>query len=77
MAETTGQEKIVKRLAEDGFGKLYKDYSGRNMYGKTCIGITTNDPDTLVEEAAFRGVKGAKQDNLGKGYIVYWPHIKG
>ena len=77
MAETTGQEKIIKRLVDDGFGKLYKDYSGRNMYGKTCIGITTNDPDTLIEEAASLGIRGAKRDNLGKGYIVYWPHIKG
>jgi len=71
----TEREKTIKKLADDGYGKLYEDYSGRNMYGDTCLGITTDDPDTLIEEAASRGIRGAKRDNLGKGYIVYWPSI--
>jgi hypothetical protein len=64
-------------LAKDGFGKVYEGYSGRDMYGETCLGIDTNDPNTLIEEATIRGVRGAVKDQLGKGYIIYWPHIKG
>jgi hypothetical protein len=64
----------IRKLAEDGFGEIYEDYSGRNMYGATCIGISTDNPDALIEEAASRGIKGAKKDNLGKNYIVYWPN---
>lgn len=67
---------IIRKIAEDGFGKIYEDYSGRGMYGKTCIGIYTDDPTRCIEEAASRGVRGAQRDNLGKEYIVYWPSIK-
>ena len=76
-AKQKSPAEIIRQLAKEGFGRVYEDYSGRNMYGETCLGIDTSDPDTLIEEAAFRGVRGAVKDNLGKGYIVYWPSIKG
>lgn len=68
---------IIKELANDGFGRIYEEYSGRHMYGKTCTGLYTDDPYKCIEEAASRGLRGALQDNLGKGYIVYWPNVKG
>jgi hypothetical protein len=67
---------IIKELVEEGLGRLYEGYSGRGMYGKNCYGITTSDPDFLIEEAVSKGLRGACRDNMGKEYIVYWPQVE-
>lgn len=69
------QIELIKELAEeeDGF-RLYEDYSGRGMYGARCYGVSCDDPTECIELAAAKGLRGAKWDNLGKGYIVYWPN---
>lgn len=69
---------------------LRDDYSGRCMYGKTCIGLDIDDMSTeqvcmelaifLVkedeEELAERLSQGIRTDSMGLGSIVYWPYIK-
>lgn len=55
---------------------LYENYSGRSMYGKKCVGITTNNPTMIIEQAAQFGILGAKLDSMGKDSIVYWPKIE-
>jgi hypothetical protein len=63
-----------QRLADAFHGEVREDYSGRCMYGKTCIGITV-DPcyaTKLIEEAAALGIKGSSRDNMGMQMIVYW-----
>lgn len=67
----------VRQVAAALEGSVRTDYSGRGMYGKTCYGITTEYPDTCVEDAASLGLRGAQRDSMGKRYIVYWPNIKG
>ena len=67
----------VAEICLDLGGKLRVDYSGRGMYGATCYGIVTDDPDACVEEAAARGIRGSKRDSMGRQAIVYWPHIAG
>ena len=55
---------------------LRENYSGRGMYGSTCYGIVTDDPDGLIERAVELGLKGARTDNMGLSTIVYWKNIK-
>lgn len=50
-------------------------YSGRGMFGRTCLGISADTYINIIELAAQKGVTGAKIDNLGMGYIVYWPRF--
>lgn len=35
----------------DGLGydaEVHEDYSGRGMYGRTCVGISTNAPGVVI-----------------------------
>ena len=66
---------IVESTAAAIGGDVTSSYSGRGMYGDTCYGIIHDDADDVIEEAASRGLCGAKTDNMVRKYIVYWPHI--
>jgi hypothetical protein len=65
---------------------VYKNYSGRGMYGKTCLGVVGSSDDLLkVVVAASRinpdlydehNMSELSQDNMGLDYIWYWRHIK-
>lgn len=74
----TQQEMIDKvvETADEVEGSITSSYSGRGMFGKTCYGITCNSMYECIEVAASKGLKGAKTDNMGRQYIVYWPHIQ-
>ena len=71
---------IVECLASEygvfGYDEPLRDnYSGRCMYGATCFGIVTDDPEGLIEAAIEAGLKGARTDSMGFDTIVYWPSI--
>lgn len=34
-----------------------------------------SQPGELLERGLFEEMGGARVDSLGKGYVVYWPHI--
>ena len=51
-------------------------YSGRGMYGKVCASINGKNPYAIIEEAASRGIRGARVDSLGLGSVVYWPTLE-
>ncbi|WP_309399971.1 hypothetical protein [Cerasicoccus maritimus] len=70
------QIEILNEVAENIGGEVYEGYSGRFMYGAKCYGIVCEEIVTCIEEAAEQGIKGAKYDNLGLQYIVYWPHLR-
>lgn len=75
----TNEEKIkvLRRIADaDDSMSFYDDYSGRGMYGQECVAIDTDYPNALIEQAASRGVMGARVDRMGRGYVVYWPSIQ-
>jgi len=67
-------EKIVKQVAEEVEGSVYAGYSGRGMFGKTCFGVVCENHVRCVEVAILHGLTGARYDNMGKDYIVYWPN---
>jgi hypothetical protein len=52
---------------------VYDNYSGRGAFGRKCLGISCDRFIPIIELAAQRGIKGAQYDQLGHGYIVYWP----
>lgn len=68
--------KILKDVADEVDGKFCDDYSGRWMFGKTCVGIICDNAYSCIEAAAAQGIRGARTDNMGRSYIVYWPSIK-
>ena len=70
------QIRIIEEVAVALGGRLHEDYSGRWMFGATCLGIVCADPQAAIEEAAARGLRDSSHDHMGKDYIVYWPHIK-
>lgn len=60
-----------------------RPYSGRGMFGKTCLAVTVDDLTGAAFDIRFRlGAHSheiwpngsAKWDNLGRGFIIYWPH---
>jgi hypothetical protein len=65
----------LEKLANDLGGRIYRGYSGRGMFGKSCVGIVCEDATECIESAAGLGIRGAKTDNMGKRMIVYWPSI--
>lgn len=63
-------------VANEVGGELWDNYSGRFMYGQKCYGIVCDEPIRCIEEAATQGITGARYDNMGLQYIVYWPRIR-
>lgn len=68
-----------------------EDYSGRGMYGRSCIAITCDNPlNTLCELFAYIvdsdddldgydvqcALGESKQDSMGMSSILYFPRLK-
>lgn len=68
-----------------------RSYSGRGMFGRSCIGIDLERGesavgaalkiaaacDTIEEvEYLYRALKDAREDSMGLGTIVYWPDME-
>ena len=70
----SNKEKI-QSVADEIAGHVRFDYSGRGMFGKTCLGITCDNANECLEVAGGHGLRGGKVDNMGRGWIVYWPSI--
>jgi len=75
-AEIINADKIetLRNVADEVGGKL-REYSGRGMYGAYCAGISCPNYIDCIEVAAEHGITGARYDQLGLKYIVYWPNI--
>ncbi|MBX3473079.1 MAG: hypothetical protein KF754_01705 [Planctomycetes bacterium] len=71
---TPEQFEALQDIAQQNDGRL-RSYSGRGMYGAQCLGITTEYPNSVIEDAGAAGIKGARQDSMGLKTIVYWPKI--
>ena len=46
------------------------------MYGASCWGIITDEPNELINAAIEKGLKSAYVDSLGLSTIVYWRWVK-
>lgn len=73
----------------DGY-KVYENYSGRDMFGRTCLGVIIKKGysymDFLVKLTQYLSdnniddtdleLEGADVDDLGLDTIVYFPRIE-
>jgi len=60
-------------------------YSGRGMFGRQCLSVTTEDgqdPISLLADLvsdcddtkeAARLLRGARTDSMGRETVIYWP----
>ena len=77
----------LKRFIEDA-GYETRSYSGRCMYGKSCIGFVTSDSEFYVGAAIVANIEDecdrfdlcevfhhAKVDSMGRDIIIYFPNI--
>ncbi len=65
----------VEKLAEAADTYVHYDYSGRGMYGATCAAVYTTDRYTAIELAVTFKLPRPKLDQMGKGWVAYWPSI--
>ena len=70
---------IQSILEENGF-ETYS-YSGRGMYGKSCLAITVSHPNKMFNIGVILGENmddasdiEVKYDNLGMDYVLYFPY---
>ena len=63
----------------EGLGYKTQCYSGRGMYGKSCLGVyiqrDVGSVWTLAQELGQQDciVDQPRSDNIGEDTIVYWP----
>lgn len=72
--ETPDLAKAVQNLARE-IGEQAQPYSGRGMFGRECWAISCRDTDNVISYRREYNLPKPHIDNLGKGYIVYWPEI--
>jgi hypothetical protein len=75
---------IIEEAAGNYDGEI-TEYSGRSMYGKTCLGITLDDFRKIAEmlvyiagddhDLATMLANGLTLDSMGRSMIAYWPTI--
>lgn len=78
---TMGQ---ARKVAEQSGTTLHPNYSGRFMYGATCVGFSGDNThtvalalvDVLGMDAARAMTEGVLTDSLGLGTIVYYMGIE-
>jgi hypothetical protein len=74
--EKTLKNEIVNKAREMEL-EIRSNYSGRWMFGETCLGVVGSmlALDTLLSEVKG-SAKGLKKDSMGLEYIYYWPELK-
>ena len=87
----TVEEAKKNFVNENNQYELYENYSGRCMFGRTCLGVIVQQNDSFmdfiikltkylddndVDDVDFK-LEGATYDNLGLDTIVYFPNIGG
>lgn len=69
---------VLEIVEAEGFD-VRLEYSGRGMYGRKCLGITTDNMGDmfvlgqLLHEHDWMGRPST--DSMGRSAIVYWPSV--
>ncbi len=84
MASTELSTKLIEALEEGGWE--VRSYSGRGMFGRTCVSVRDGDEKASAWDIAkhlFSAYDGAfdrlpepSQDQLGLGIVLYWPRYE-
>lgn len=66
-------------------GYEWREYSGRGMYGRKCVGVTLSDASDLFalgagladycDEESLPYFPNPTTDSMGRGIIAYWPRF--
>ena len=85
----TVEEAIRSYVDENEQCEIYENYSGRGMFGRSCLGVVIKQGYSFmdfiinltkymdnngVEDTDF-SLEGASYDSLGLDTIVYFPNI--
>lgn len=79
----------IQRFCEENGYSFREDYSGRGMFGKTCVGIAVDSQESyriiaeLVQELivyydfddTVHALGNICSDSLGLGTIIYFPKV--
>lgn len=70
--------RLIEALESEGYDP--SSYSGRGMYGKSCVAVRNvtvwEIAKTLFTEeydGEFDDLPEPQQDQLGRGIVLYWP----
>ena len=67
---------MANSLIDNGYSaSVYNQYSGRGMYGNTCMGIV-GDRDAIYTVCDNHNFRYGNTDNLGYDTIMYWQGIE-
>jgi hypothetical protein len=70
-------QKLIDALQNAGYKP--RSYSGRGMFGKTCVGVSLDSESDLWymtrELIDIDGLHAPHTDSLGLGIIAYWPRV--
>lgn len=85
-------EESIRNFVDENEGyEIYENYSGRGMFGRTCLGVVVRQgysfmdflmkltkymDDNGVEDTDF-SLEGVSYDALGLDTIVYFPNLGG
>lgn len=79
MLDKALQVQIIREIATKLGGDFREEYSGRNMFGRSCVAIDLDNRADAQEAIAAARRKGvlcvAHQDAMASGAIVYWPTV--
>lgn len=69
----------------EDLGYNTRAYSGRGMYGRSCLAVTVDDEPLTVAWDIARSASEDEQellpanicwDNMGRSSVVYWPQVE-
>jgi hypothetical protein len=70
-------QKLIDALQNAGYKP--RSYSGRGMFGQTCVGVYLESESelwTMADELVdIDGLYAPRTDSLGLGIIAYWPRV--
>ncbi len=88
MVTSTTLINLLREVYESGNMEMeVRSYSGRGMYGDTCVGVVLGDyanawtlalaiADVNNGDADLFGLPEPRTDSMGLGTILYWPGLK-
>ena len=80
----TISNELLEEIGQEVEGSVRTDYSGRGMYGDSCVGIVASDLlelgaaiSRLVEDEELRDelISNSRTDSMGYDTIAYWPRV--
>ena len=76
MTDSKDTVKQLRETADWTQSSFRESYSGRAMFGTSCVGIVTDDPDGVLQEIGSRGLDlTVKRDSMGLRTILYFPNV--